>query len=243
MSAKQIFVSFFKIFGLDVKRYTPGSSDLSYLSVLLQKYRIDLVLDIGANVGQFHHELRLLGYTKDVISFEPLSEAYKILKNKEKGYNNWVVYERVAIGNLDGETIINISNNSVSSSILPIGEQHVAAAPFSAYVKNEEVKIKKIDTISTDFNWSGRNIFFKIDTQGFEYEVLLGAKKTLELVTFVQLELSTQELYKGQKSFFELCNYMKASGFSVFAIFREFLNSSTLEILQYNVIFINDAKR
>lgn len=240
---KTIFVGFFKKIGLDVKRYIPESSNLSYFQELLKKYNIDLVLDVGANIGQFHSELRFLGYAKDVISFEPLSEAYNILKRKESGFSNWIVYERVALGSSDSETIINISNNLVSSSILPIDKKHVDAEPESAYITTEKIVVKKLDSIAVEYNWRSKNIFLKIDTQGFEYEVLMGAKNTMNIVTFIQLELSMEELYTGQKTFYELCDYMQECGFSVFTIFREFLNTTTFETLQYNVIFINNNKR
>ena len=124
-----------------------------------------------------------------IISFEPLSEAHvKLVKNSRKDHG-WIVAPRMALGNKDGKNRINISANCSSSSVLDMLDAHVDGAPESVYVNSEEVRIAKLDTIKSDYIGKENNIFLKIDVQGFEYQVLEGAKKTLLSVQGMEVEL------------------------------------------------------
>jgi len=99
------------------------------------------------------------------------------------------VAPRIALGNKDGKNRINISANCSSSSVLDMLDAHVDGAPESVYVNSEEVRIAKLDTIKSDYIGKENNIFLKIDVQGFEYQVLEGAKKTLLSVQGMEVEL------------------------------------------------------
>ncbi len=240
---KKAILVFFRFWGLEFSLYKPHTSNSAQISGVLQHYDISLVLDVGANIGQYYSELRFLRYTGEVMSFEPTVEAYNVLKKKNRGDSKWIIHQRAALGSYDGETSINVAGNSVSSSILPMEDKHVNAEPSSGYIRSEAVPVQKLDTVLNGYDKAGKRIFLKIDTQGFEYEVLKGAENTLPACTFVQLEMSFHSLYAGQKTFLELYDYMKKFDFEVFSIFREFLNTDTLESMQYNVLFINNKKR
>ena len=104
------------------KKTIANSSDLQLLK-LIDSLSINKVFDIGANEGQFGQSIRKGGYKGQIVSFEPLSDAWIELKNNANNDSNWLIHERVAIGNSNGEIKINISNNSVSSSVLPMLKQ------------------------------------------------------------------------------------------------------------------------
>jgi FkbM family methyltransferase len=99
----------------------------------MRKYKIDTLLDIGANAGQYASSMRELGYAHKIISFEPLSSAYGKLKRKAKGDDNWFVNNH-ALGDKDGKAVINVSGNSVSSSILDLLPKHIESAADSKYI-------------------------------------------------------------------------------------------------------------
>ena len=65
--------------GFDLHRLSPTSNPTFQLLKALNRFDVDLVLDVGANVGQFASELRLVGYKGSFVSFEPLSVAHKTL--------------------------------------------------------------------------------------------------------------------------------------------------------------------
>lgn len=119
---------FFRTLGFDAHRFTPFNSNEAQLLMALRHVEINLVFDIGANSGQFGSCLRSAGYRGGIVSFEPLTEARKHLAIAARGDLNWAIHEQCAIGDIDGDITINISHNSVSSSILPmleIGRAHV----------------------------------------------------------------------------------------------------------------------
>ena len=91
--------------------------------------------------------------------------------------------------------MINVSKASVFSSLL---EQRAAAVAFDANATStgtEEVTVATLDQFAPAF--AGRACFLKIDTQGYERQVLLGAKATLPMLQGIQLELPIIHLYAG----------------------------------------------
>src|SRR5687768_3286364 len=90
---------------------------------------IDVLFDVGANVGQFASEARAAGYRGRIVSFEPLPEAHAQILANSADDPDWLVHERCALGERIGETEINVSENSYSSSLLAITEACTSAAP------------------------------------------------------------------------------------------------------------------
>src|SRR6516162_3730174 len=73
----------------------------------LDRARIDLVIDVGANVGQFALALRYIGYRGEILSFEPIPDAYAALARRMRGDERW--HGRpIAIGDRVGEDTFNI---------------------------------------------------------------------------------------------------------------------------------------
>lgn len=105
------------------------------------------------------------------------------------------MHPRCAIGAYDGEVEINIAGNSVSSSILPMMESHASAAAGSVYIATEKVPIFRLDTIATPYLGKAHKPFLKIDTQGYEWQVLDGASTILPQMSGVLCELSLVPLY------------------------------------------------
>ena len=174
-AAKNTIQSALNKLGWEVRRYY--LSDMAQLCSFLEQQRIDLVLDVGANIGQFGERLFQAGFQGRLVSFEPLSSAHMKLSETAKRYSKWSVAPRAAVGRQAGETVINVSANMVSSSLLPIRGEHVDSAPSSRYVGTETVKVISLEDYLNESD--GTRIFLKLDTQGFEFEVLKGAEKLL----------------------------------------------------------------
>jgi FkbM family methyltransferase len=221
------------------KKTIANSSDLQLLK-LIDSLSINKVFDIGANEGQFGQSIRKGGYKGQIVSFEPLSDAWIELKKNANNDSNWLIHERVAIGNSNGEIKINISNNSVSSSVLPMLKQHSSAASDSVYIAEETVPIVTFDSIASQYLNNESNIFLKIDTQGFEWEVLEGAKDTLNLVNGVIVELSLVPLYDGQRLWKDVINKLENEGFTLWALQEVFTDPNTGQSLQFDGIFIKN---
>jgi FkbM family methyltransferase len=234
---KKTIKKLFRELGFDLIRYNPASSQNARILKFFSIYKIDTVLDIGANIGQFAMELRESGYNGHIISFEPLSEAYSHLLINSKNDPNWFIAPRMAIGNEEGKESINISGNFYSSSILKMTGTHIKGAPNSAYIDSEEIYINKLDNIWKTFLKNEDNIFIKIDVQGYELKVLKGAINILSKIKGMKIELSLVPLYEGQLLFPEMLDYITNLGFELWDISPGFRDKQSGKLLQFDGIF------
>ncbi len=222
--------------GFELHRLRPEVSPPHQLQIGLRRFGIDLVLDVGANAGQFGAQLREFGFQGDVVSFEPLSAAHAKLSARAARDARWHVHPRTAIGDRDGEIEIHVAGNSVSSSILPMLEAHSQAARTSAYVGSESAPIATLDTVAPPYLANSRSPFLKIDTQGFEAHVLNGAAEILPRIRGVLCELSLVPLYGGQPSWKDMLARFEAAGFTLWALQPGFTDQRDGRTLQLDAI-------
>ena len=226
------------LINLRVEKVSKNQNMYDVLEFLFSKLDINLVFDVGANQGQFAKKIRDKGYKKKIISFEPLNNVFSILKKNSNNDNNWEV-ENIAIGDFDGETIINESNYSLSSSILPISKLHLDAKENSHYISKQKTPIKKIDTIIKNNSLSDNNLFLKTDTQGFEFNVIKGSNSNLKNIRAILCELSLAELYSGQTLWLDLIEELKVKNFEIWYLEKGFQNPKNKQVLQLDCIFLN----
>lgn len=235
---KSTVKNFAKKLGFEIKRYTIQGSESNRLSHFFRYHKVDLILDVGANVGQYATFIRELGYSGKIVSFEPLSSAYSLLQVISSKDPMWEIAPRTAIGNDDGEITINVSTNSQSSSVLDMLESHVNAAPDSIYCDSETVRLSKLDSIAQQYTKPDtKSIFLKIDVQGFEKQVIEGARQILTKVSGMQIELSLVPLYKDQLVFQEMLKFMEEIGYELHAVVPGFTDLKTGRLLQMDGIF------
>ena len=237
MLFKNLIKSFIHKAGFDLHRISTDSNSAFQLIKGLERFEVDLVFDIGANIGQFASELRTSGYKGRMVSFEPLSLSHQKLTETATRDTGWTIYRRTAIGDTDGEVEINISGNSVSSSILPMLDSHFSAAKGSAFVGSETAPIYRLDSVATNYIQDSHSYFIKIDTQGFEWQVLDGAHETLAKAQGLLCELSLIPLYEGQRLWMEMLQRIEAEGFTLWSIQKGFTDPRDGRTLQIDAIF------
>ena len=224
-------------FGIDIKRYP--SKDLRRRKLLLDEFEITDIIDVGANFGQYGIETRSIGFNGNIYSYEPLSYAYNKLKVASKNDNKWQI-NNFALGDSSEQKAINISKNYFSSSFLDQKKELIEQVPDTEFISTEMVKINKLDDIFDKIYNDDKNIFLKIDTQGFEKAVLEGAKNSLKHVKGIQLEMSLNPLYENATDFFEMYNYIKSKGFELYSIENGFYNSKTGQLNEVEGIFFRN---
>lgn len=223
--------------GILLDRYNCSTSADLRLVHMLATNGIDLVLDVGANEGGYAASVREAGYHNRILSFEPLSAAHAKLVAATSGDKSWVAAPRMALGDHDGQVTINVAGNSASSSILPMTDHHRAAAPESAYIGSEAIEVRRLDGVRHPFLDAATAPFLKIDTQGYEKQVLAGAATLLPRLKGVQLELSLHQLYDGQVLWREMIATLEGSGFELWAMVPGFFDRRTGRMLQCDGIF------
>lgn len=224
-----------KILKLEVRKFPTkfGRAKKAYL----HNQNINVILDVGANKGQFAQEILDTGYKNRVISFEPVLKTYLKLEKKAQNHKNWKTLN-FALGDFDGSSEINVSALSASSSILPFVSNMIGLVPDLNYTSKEVIEIKKLDSIFNDFITQGDNVFLKIDTQGFEKKILEGAQKSLKSVKMIQLEMSLVEIYQGESSMWDMISFLEIHGFKLWCLEPGFYHPETYQLLQADGIFI-----
>ena len=179
-----------------------------------------------------------IGYQGKVISFEPIPGIFEKLEKTAKTNPRWQTLP-FALGDFDGTSSINISALDASSSILPFAQDMTGVLTDLYYTKQESIEVKQLDTIFKEIvSDVNANIFLKIDTQGFEKAVLDGAKGCLGGIRMIQIELSLQEIYKGELTMQQMISFLESQGFKLWSIEPGFYNPKTYQLLQFDGIFI-----
>jgi len=224
--------------GLELHRFSPASSKSARLMACLNHCGINRVLDIGANEGQFGEELRVGGYKGGIVSFEPMADAHTKLLLRSQSDTKWKVAARAAIGSDRGTIELNVSANSVSSSVLPMLAAHTNAAPESAYRERETVPLLTLDEAAAPYLEETDDILLKIDTQGYEWQVLDGAPKLIARARAVLIELSLVQLYEGQHLWLECVARLESAGFNLWALEPVFVDPKNGRTLQMDGFFV-----
>lgn len=219
---------------LDLKKYP--DLDLRRRERLLKHHKINKILDVGANSGQYAMQTFGLGFKDEIISFEPVKSTYNNLEKKAKPYKNWKTHN-FGLGNKEEELEINISGNTYSSSLLDIMPEHIKSAPESKIVGKEIVIIKTLDSVFNDFVDTKDIVLLKIDVQGFEKNVLEGSSKSLKNIHGIQIEMSIEELYQGEMLCSDMIKLLESFGYSLFSLENGFYDEKSGKLLQVDGIF------
>lgn len=203
---------------------------------LMKRCGIDLVLDVGANIGQFAKILRKAGYAGEIVSFEPLSTSFARLARSASRDPRWQAIH-LGLGDRDHEATLHISGDSQASSLRDMLPLHHDVASYFSYVGEERVSIRKLDTVWDEYVRPESKVYLKIDTQGFEKEVLDGAVRSLSRVKAVQLEMSIEPLYKGTLLLPEMITFMNGKGFTLMSVEYGVCHPETGQMLQLDGIF------
>jgi FkbM family methyltransferase len=223
--------------GYDITPFNAKWSPVARRGKLLGFLKVDLVLDVGANEGQYGVQLREdLGFHGRMCSFEPASEPYRTLAARAARDPGWTTYN-LGLGDVQGRAIINVAANSESSSLLAMLPAHLDAAPEARFVGNEEVEMQTLDAIFDDLRRPGERVYLKVDTQGFEGRVLRGAERSLAEIDTVQLEMPLAPLYEGEQGFAELFGHMLDRGFELVGLEPGFSDPNTGRLLQVDGVF------
>jgi FkbM family methyltransferase len=194
--------------GVDVSRYRPLATRRA---ALIDELGIQLVIDAGANVGQYGGELRMHGYRGPIVSFEPLAAALAQLRVAAASDPLWSVIP-LALGEASATVEMNVTSNLASSSLLPLLTAHRTIAPDVTIVAQESVDVRTLDEIELP---SSSATLLKLDVQGFEDRVLRGATTTLESVQLIECELSIVAFYGRQLRLRAMLDLFAEAGFEL----------------------------
>jgi FkbM family methyltransferase len=185
-------------------------TELIHLKALLALIKINCVVDVGANRGQFSHELRSIGYRGLIVSFEPVASEYLLLQTRFAEDRAWIG-RQLALGSAPATLTIGVPRLTVMSSLL---------APVAADndMRCETVDVQRLDAVLPGILAAIEQprVFLKMDTQGYDLEVFKGASACMDLIFGLQSELSVQPLYRAMPHYLEALTLYEAAGFDLY---------------------------
>jgi FkbM family methyltransferase len=205
------------------------------LRTLFEELEIDMVIDVGANEGQFARNLRFF-YSGEICSFEPVSCVFAQLEVAASFDRNWHVYN-FALGSQESTQTINVHNYTVFSSFLKTNDYSVKH--FGDQVtdkRSERVPVRRLDNVLGQIapGNEDRRIFIKIDTQGYDTEVFKGIGNKLKYVSAFQSELSLIPIYEGMPHWTESIAIYERNDFGVVGMFP--VTRDSLRIIEYDCL-------
>jgi FkbM family methyltransferase len=187
------------------------------LRILFAQFDIRSIIDIGANKGQFHDFIRFdVESSIPIHSFEPDPELVELLNRRiAKEGSQWQA-TRCALGAAAERRTFKRMDLNVYSSFLEPRQQ--AGHPRNAVLSEFEVEVKRLDDFLPELG-DLSHTFIKIDTQGWDLEVLKGGPEAFRQAPLVQTELSFRPIYEGCPSWQESTQAFEAAGYIISDIF------------------------
>jgi len=214
-----------------------------HLRELLARLKVDCVLDVGANVGQYHDFLRdKVFYDGSIISFEPVSRHVEALRERSRADRDWHI-EGYALGSRDGSMPINVMVSDQFSSFLePDHDRVKEIAELNTPCHTETVTVRTLDVVLPLLRQriGFERPYLKIDTQGFDIEVLRGAGDSLPAVKALQTEASIIGIYKGMPQYIDTLRYLDERGFDITGLYPV-SRDSALRLVEFDCVMINRA--
>lgn len=204
------------------------AASVEHQTILQKLGPIQLVVDIGANRGQFALLARHLYPEAQIISFEPLVSPASIFSKVFAG-DQRVRLHQLAIGPEHAEVPIHISARDDSSSLLPISDLQSKTFAGTAEVGTASITVKPLDAVLTSADISIPALL-KLDVQGYEYQALQGSESLLSQFGYIYCECSFVELYSGQRLAHSVVDWLSARGFAIKGIYNPFYDSTGLAI-------------
>jgi FkbM family methyltransferase len=201
----------------------------------VDKANVSVVIDVGANIGQFGIDIRRYGFKGRIISYEPVENTFSLLLKTIPKHQPWDAIQ-LGLGSLESTEVINVSGNSgLSSSLLKMKSVHVENFPDSKTVYSESIQISTIDSQLSNLGICPESILLKLDVQGFEASVLRGAANSLSKIPLCFLEVSLIPLYEEEMTLLPVLSLLQNSGHEVVNVSRG-IKGKNGQLLQLDIL-------
>jgi len=211
----------------------------AHLASVFARLEVNCVLDVGAHVGQYGRFLRNIGYRGSIVSFEPVLANFAVLEQRRAGDKRWSCH-RVALGRRQGTLPINVTSvTQFSSFLVPNRYSLEQFGGFSEVDRVETVPMRRLDSILDDLvaDIPDPRIFLKLDTQGYDLEVLGGAGERIERILGLQSEMSVKPIYEGMTGYVDALSSIGAMGFELTGVFPV-VRDAELRIVEFDSVMV-----
>lgn len=212
-----------------------------HLRRVVDLYRIETIIDVGANQGQYHDLLRDdVGFSGQIYSFEPVSKYADFLIERARHDPKWKIF-KCALGSAAGHADINVTHSpGLNSFLLPKTDAVPGFWKANPISYEETVEIRTLDAVfeAEGIDCSKVRTYLKLDTQGFDLEVMKGGKKSLMQIAAMQTEASVRPIYENMPTYLEAIECVNGYGFELCSMFPVTYDDA-LRAIEFDCLFIN----
>lgn len=211
------------------------------LKGVLELQKVNCVLDVGANRGQFARRLRASGYSGWIVSFEPIPHLFADLQAMAAADGKWRVHQ-IALGRAPGRATLHVSARDDFSSFLHANKITQDEFGVGRHTwRDVEVEVQRVED-----NMSGMEeilratprFFLKLDTQGFDLEVFAGLGSWRERLVGLQSELSVVPIYDHMPDMQAALQIYQEAGYSISGLFPVSVERATGRVIEFDCIMV-----
>ena len=209
----------------------------------LQSIQKPIIFDCGAKYGSSVERFKKLYPNSEIHCFEPVKTSIQKIQENFKN-NNSIILNNCGVGDTNEKKVFNEYEGRVGISSFREIKKDTAWAVDRLNEEKEpkkyEVNIITLDKYCSENNINEINIM-KIDVQGYETNVLEGAKNLLKLskIDLIEMELHHDNLYNFESSYYDLEKYLIPNKYRLFSVSR---GGSLLyhKTFKQDIIYISD---
>lgn len=240
MKTIRILKSLLRRAGLSVTRY-PGPHTVAWnLARVLERYPVDLAVDVGAHHGEFASALRRdVRYSGRIVSFEPDPIAFAELERNLGADPRWTGH-CLALGGTRQVQVLHRSEGTDFSSLLEARAHGLERFPPLRQTGSIDVEVERLDTFLGD---DAAHLILKVDTQGYDLQVLSGSEGILDRVEAIVVELSVTPIYQGQPGLLEAMTALEGWGFEPIALVPLSRQCDRVRVVEFDGVFVRTKDR
>lgn len=190
-----------------------------HLAEVLERLRIEVVVDVGASWGQYRGLLRKIGFAGRIVSFEPVGRPWGHCAALAAEDPGWDVH-RMAIGARSGQRTIKVGSSDDFSSFRPLSAYGRETFEELDVTGEERVPVRRLDDLWPELiGADARRVFLKTDTQGWDLHVYRGARRHLDRVLGTQCEVAVQRLYRRMPGYHRSLRILERRGYALTGIY------------------------
>ncbi len=214
-AVKRLLKPLFTSLGYDIRKVSHRGLDaINDIRTIYQHKTPPVVFDIGAHRGETAEIFSNSFPHAHIHSFEPAPETFADLKRRTSCLKN-VRTINAALGNFSGVSTLNVNKSTATNSLLRPGDvDDNAIADLMQPTGTSSVTVRTLDGYCAEAGIDFIDLL-KMDVQGFEIQVLRGARQFLDglQISLIFCEVSFELLYEGQPLFEDVYSEVVKSGF------------------------------
>lgn len=195
------------------------------ISRFLQNRSIKTIIDVGAHKGEFAQNALQIESVNKIIAFEPQKKIFSLLKEKFSD-NDKVVLNNFALSEKVEKRIMKINKMTATSTLnheINKDSLYFKFKSFLLYQKNSIIDEEEINTTTFDVFFNGEifneNTLLKIDTEGYEIQVLKGSEQKIREMKYILIENQFSKMYKNV-NFKDCHDFLRKKNFKLLKKFR-----------------------